>query len=254
MEKANGTILNFIPLSEYMEYFELSTDDNFFIRFAPDKITMGFGGHSSQEHLSLSYGLRSKILDIHQTSEKKAIDKDKKHNGKFYLRHFTIGRILVHIRKLMPLFSRWFVGNTVPISVLLRLGIILMDPEKGDESKFVKIDKNGTRLKPQKRIYKKSIEQMYGCICQAKNVEKTKGFIAFRRARGKTRFYGWVFAFPQSNHPQRMILISEMKLRKFLKKPYEEIEKIIKAELDTDKQQILAQEVQRIIEIAAHAK
>lgn len=53
-----------------MEYINLK--ESFFFRVAPDKFSMGFDKNNC--HYSMSFGMKSKILDFHQTIEGKEVN------------------------------------------------------------------------------------------------------------------------------------------------------------------------------------
>lgn len=237
-----------------MEYIKVPDKENFFFRVAQNKISFGYGNTLSKEHYTLNFGVRSKILDIHITKEGKAVSGNEKHKGKYFIRHYTIRRILVYARNVIPTLDRFFLQNRKPLSVLNRLNLSLFPIEDERILELLKIDKKGTRAKLQKRIRKDLANELVGDVFQVTKVHTVKPFIAFSEKKGKIVPYGVVYAYPQKCFPKSVFLFGFQSNLSIWKHHFKEVFKIIEKELKTEKQQILGKELQTFLRSKQQAK
>ena len=183
------------------QHVDISKYENFFIRFASDKVSMKM--ESDQNHYSVSFGLGSKVLDVHKTKEN--APEHEKYEGHFYIRHFTIGRVLVYTQRVAPGFLQTIKSSVTTVTILKRLDLVLMPFHEDWALQFFKLDKNGTRMKPRKDVPVSVFDKMFLDCREVKKCKTVEIFFAIKEKRGAFIPYGLVIVFPNTNGSAKVI-------------------------------------------------
>ena len=235
-----------------MKPIEIPKESRFSFNFNNSKILM-IPSSSEGDHFTVHLGLNSKMLDIHKTNQALKNSDKNPHESLIILRHFTVGRILVHIKREVPNLFRLLFSNRITVSKLKKMNCLVMQLNDEDLQKSLfKTNGAKTKMKMRKNIQPDVIDKSLKCPCILNSVKKNDSFMVFRNKRNRLVLAGSLISFPQKRITKEFIFLSTKKFLRIGKIFSNKIEKIVERETSLDNQELLKKELQRKINKATN--
>jgi hypothetical protein len=148
-------------------------------------VTLGEG-----KHLTIHFGTKSGVLDIHITNENET-DPDKKWKTLFKIRHYALYRMLVHMKRFYPyILRKHWLKDRITIGKLKHYNCILesISGKPEYEERFFRIQNKGRKVRFKDQI-KFNISELY-CLPDDL-LEDTGEMYRIQRIRnGRLRYQG----------------------------------------------------------------
>lgn len=159
-------------------------------------------------HITIHFGTKSKILDVHITDE---INDDYK--TLLRIKHTTLLRIIVRLKQIFNSDEMFmFFNETINLGKLKKNRCCLQQLSDSELLPFAKINKNKTKLKLKKNIPKEVIYKMYKRPDEIENVKST--YLVYRTYRNRLRLTGILYNFPSEKYVRRKyIFLNKKKFR-----------------------------------------
>lgn len=148
-------------------------------------------------HYTIEMGFDTTIFDIHETKDKVGL---KEYSSILLLRHFTIGRILASIKKVLPEKIKILTRNRMTISKLIKLDCILLPLGTSElESEFIQKKKGGKKLQIKDHFESSKVESFFLTPQEFRRSNQYSRVFVFRKKRNRIYPFGLILGTYKGN-------------------------------------------------------
>jgi hypothetical protein len=195
-------------------------------------------------HHTISFGNRSKVIDYHLTRHP---DNGEKEN-RFFISYYTIGRILVIIRKEQERFQRSFLSGHTLKSKIKWDNLVLAPVDESRMHGLIAVKDEGKKIEMKETILHRDFNKMLFCPCILDNLSEIEGFGCYKMKGKNLHFHGLVFGFPMVKGRETQVLfVSKRQMDRLGEKVKLSIDSIIEREKQPERQAELRARVDKIV-------
>ncbi len=209
-----------------------------------NRSSISFGLKSEPFHHTISFGNKSKVIDYHLTRHP---DNGEKEN-RFFVSYYTVGRILVIIRKEEERIKRSLFSGYMPKNKLKWDNLVLLPVDESRMHGLMELQDNGKKLEVKETILRRDLNQLAFCPCILDNLSELEGFGCYKVKGKHLHIHGIVIGFPKVKGRETQVLFfSKRQMNRLGERMKLSIEPIIEKEKQPERQAELRAKVDKIV-------